>query len=376
MRASRRLILFLSRRYVTAWRRQTTLVVLAVAGSVALFILTGAMLAGLREATLEKALGSTIPHVKVELDGKSLEELEDVLSGIENVESYSPRVDVPAIAEGRANVLLRGVRPSTEFRFSNLREYLVEGELSLRRGEALVGDGLAESLGLGLGSLVALTLPSGETVEFRVAGILDTGAVELDSKLVLVSLDTLGVDVGEYGYVALRLRDLESADEVVEELRALGYDAVGWKELARGVLDLLRTERLYSTMLMCVIVAVAGLGITNVTLMLVESKRVEIGVLKAVGVTSEEVLLTYLAVALAYAVLGYALGLSISLAVSRTVGHVTAEWAHETLEIAVEVTPRLAILGLAYSTLVAVASSAYSAFRASRVRPAEVLRFG
>ena len=73
-------------------------------------------------------------------------------------------------------------------------------------------------------------------------------------------------------------------------------------------------DKTCASILSATILAVVGLSILNITLIIVEARRREIRILKTIGATSTEVFLTYSAVAVAQALLGYSLGMVVSLA--------------------------------------------------------------
>jgi len=192
-----------------------------------------------------------------------------------------------------------------------------------------------------------------------------------------VSLDFLKEKLkGETEYlVALKLKNPSKSEEVAGEIGRLGFEARHWKELAKNVLDLIEVEEFYSTALIASVLVITGLGIVNVMLMLTESRKRSIGVLKAVGATSKEIFAVYFSVSLIYGILGFALGLSLALLIANAIKETSVEIFGGVLRVPFIFTPDLAFSGLAFALVVSTLSCAYSAYKASTLDPAEVMRF-
>jgi len=109
--------------------------------------------------------------------------------------------------------------------------------------------------------------------------------------------------------------------------------------------------------------------------MLTESRKKSIGVLKAIGATSREIFAVYFVVSLVYGVLGYVAGFAGAIAVAEALKEVSVEFLSEKITVPFILDWKLALFSLLYAVVVSSISCAYSAYKASKVNPAEVMRF-
>jgi len=372
-----RFIAFMASRYFLSWRKQTVVIIAAVTGATFLYLLSYSMLNGLTEVTLSRSLGLAVPHVEVRINESRLEGLTDVLEGYSVVEAYSPRILCEALAvheEYSHGVRLIGVYDSMEHNASGIDEYIVEGDWLIENYTCILGVKLAEELRVDVGENVTVILPSGRPWMLRVFGIFDTGVAGLDSYIVYVSLPKLRDLTGLKSLVvAVRLRDPFKSDSLAEDLRSMGYDAKPWSELAENILQLLEVESFYSNALIGSILVITGLGIVNVMIMLTESRKRSIGILKAIGASSMEVFLIYLLVSVLWGILGYLAGTALALATASYLREATVEYF--SLKVPFRFSTGIFLSALLFSLTISSISCSYSAYRASRIRPAEVMRF-
>ncbi len=354
MRVNIRAVIFCSWRFFRSWRRQGILVTVMVAGSIALLVFSNGMINSLIEDNLNRALGTSIPHVLVEDPG--------ICSEMPNC--YERVMLVGFLRKGSETI------PITLIGLDPVRE-----ELKPEDGGLTLSDSLCEELGLRRGGEVTLITPNGE-IRARVVGTYNS-SLALDPRTILTTLNYCKSELGiEPNVAVIKLKDPERADEVVKDLRERGYRAKSWKELAKNLLQVIEGDKVYASILSATIAAVVGLSILNITLMMVESRKREIGVLKSVGLTTTEIFLIYSGVSLVQALIGYALGMIVALAGSRVLSTVTVDLGTFTMRVSAKIGPVDALYGFIFALLVSLAASAFSSLRAARVKPAEVMRFG
>jgi lipoprotein-releasing system permease protein len=258
----------------------------------------------------------------------------------------------------------------------------------------VLGKDIAEELGATINSVVLVTSPQGELtpfglvpkyIRFRVVGIFNSGFFDYDSSWAFTRLtDTQQLEAlgDQITVLEFKVDDIYQAGEIsrqLEQAAGKGFMATNWMEQNKALFRALRLERLVTFITIGLIVFVAALNILISLTMMVMEKTRDIAVLMSMGTRKSQVRRVFIAQGLLIGVLGTALGLVLGYALSWAGGH------YHLLSLAPEVysidyvpfAPR-AIDG-ALVALVAIGISLvatlYPSWSASRILPAEALRY-
>ncbi|MFW6192038.1 MAG: ABC transporter permease [Gemmatimonadota bacterium] len=366
---------------------------------------------------LEEATGAAGGDVLVHADGYWSTRASDrvILDGAEvheavrktrGVDLAIPRVLVDGLLSTSAAasaVLLQGVDPALEARHTDPAEDLVRGTfLDGDRPDPLVlGARLVERLELELGDRVVLTAadPEGEMTRalFHLTGVLETGARGLDEVLGYTTLEAARGAVameGMYTQVGVLTAGGVSAESVALRIRenlgpgAAELEILTWREAVPEMVGYIELDDALGYLYMGVLLLVVLFSITNTFLMAVMERVRELGLLNALGMRggrigrlllAETVLLTGLAMGA-----GLALGYGGHLAVDHW-GISVAAYGIEEIEISgldlselvfySTIDPLKWTIASVLVAVATVASALYPAWRASRLSPAEAMRF-
>jgi lipoprotein-releasing system permease protein len=310
--------------------------------------------------------------------------------------------------------LVRGIDPQDAARVTEIDRYLRApcggGELAnLARPQALtqagsgesrpvlpgvlVGCELAKSLRLFLGDDVQLAAPRGglgpmgpmpRARAFRVAGIFYSGMYEYDSKMTFVVLGPaqrlLGIG-DEVTAVELKLRDADRSGPAMARLRRAlgdGREVRDWRESNRSLFAALKLERAAMFIVLGFIVLVAAFSIVTNLIMVVLHKGREIAILKAMGATAGAVLRVFVIQGLYIGVIGMTVGVAAGVAACLVLERHGLELPAEVYYIAqVPVVLDAAdVVLVGVSALgVSLLATAYPSWLASRLRPADGIRY-
>jgi lipoprotein-releasing system permease protein len=233
-----------------------------------------------------------------------------------------------------------------------------------------------------------------------VVDIFRSGMSEYDSNLVFCNLDELqrarGMIDPETGKgavtsIQIKLKNFDDADEVVRRLQAAfppGYYSVKtWEQKQGPLLAAVEIESAILNVLLFLIITVAGFGILAIFFMIVVEKTRDIGILKALGASSQGVMAIFVTYGLALGVVGSGVGVVTGLLFVRYINEIEAAitWLtgrkvfDETIyyfpTIPTLVEPAMVVSVALGAMAIAVLASVLPARRAARLHPVEALRY-
>ena len=282
--------------------------------------------------------------------------------------------------------VLRAVVPETESTVTNVAGYFKSGGLNdLNRGLVLGGE-LAKELEVGVGDPVWVLgglAPVGQP--FKVTGIIECGVYSFDASVGMTSLGNvqqlfaLGKRVHGLG---IRTDNIYRSEEIAARLRKIvpgHYTVSTWIQKNKILFAALALEKKAMAIILVMIVLVASFNIASTLMITVFRKTREIGILKALGLTSNEIGRIFF---LQGMILGLE-GLAAGLAVGGFLSYLLRKYQFIKLPEYVYNLSRLPIdLSLMDVTFIALAviaivgvASVYPAYRASRLKPVEALRY-
>ena len=320
-------------------------------GVTALIVVLGVM-NGLRDDLRERILVAN-PHLRVLTFGSGLR-LDDWQSVIAQVRkepgviAAAPEVISQAgITAGQdygEGVNLVGFDPDTgTMSVTSLPGAITKGDLSFKTdkpgvdGGILLGSRLASRLSVYPGDVVTLVPVTQAKVnpalgvavprfwKFEVTGLFDTGMFQYDNQFVVLSRETAQRFTGlgnAVSGIAVRVNDPERAPAIGAALeKRLGYPyrALDWQTQNASLFSALQLEKLAMGLIIFFIMVVAAFNIVGTLTMVVTDKTREIGILRAMGLTSPAVGRVFLVQGAVIGGIGTALGLVLGLSVAYIV---------------------------------------------------------
>lgn len=309
------------------------------------------------------------------------------------------------VGQELSGTLLRGVLPDQENAVSDIGRHVVAGSLeSLEAGRfnIVLGFELATALGATVGDKVDLMIPQASVTpagvmprfrRFTVSGVFRVGMYEFDRGLVVVHLADaqalLRMDDTVTG-VRLKLNDMFEAPRVARELAGElpGMFYVNdWTRSHSNFFRAVRTEKMVMFIILSLIVGVAAFNIVSTLVMVVQDKQADIAIMRTLGATPRSVMAIFMVqgsiIGIVGTLLGVAGGVALALNVESLVPLLERLMGQQFLspdvyyisdlpsELKSTDVVRIAGLSLAMGLL----STLYPAWRASRVQPAEALRY-
>ena len=382
---------------------------LGIALGVAALIIVLSVMNGFQKEVRDRML-SVVSHIEIFAPGgAALPDMQRTLAEARAnpyVIGAAPFVAAQALlarGEDMKGALVRGIDPQLEAQVTDLAAENVEGLKALVPGEfgVILGLDLARQLGVRMGDAVTLIAPSGQITpagvvprlkQMRVVGTFSSGHYEYDSALVLLhheDAERIFRLEGPTG-VRLKLKDLHQAPQVARELAStLSGNLLirDWTQQNKTWFAAVQLEKRMMFIILTLIVAVAAFNLVSTLVMTVQDKRADIAILRTLGASPASIMGTFVVQGAMVGVIGTLAGLALGLAVAFNIDVIVP--AIERL-LHTSFLPRdiylisrmpsepqasdIVPIGL-ISLVLAFVATLYPSWRASRVNPAEALRY-
>lgn len=415
--------LFIGLRYLKAKRKSTFISIITfistagVALGVMALIVVLAVMTGFENDLKEKILG-TNAHIVVIKSGAPMEEYRAVIEKLKRftgVQAATPFIyNQVMLSSGKnvSGVVLRGIDVATDRQVTRLSTSIVEGSidsLEPHMGQGsdatpglMVGKELAKHLNLFLGDRVNVISPMGSITPlgmmprmkpFKVTGIFNTGMFEYDSTLAYISLDQAQrfFDLGDtVTGIQLKVADVYHTDELARSINremGINFYARDWMQMNKNILFALKTEKIVMFIILTLIVLVAAFGIASTLFMVVMEKTRDIAILKSMGATAASIMKIFVLEGLIIGIIGTVVGVISGLLIALNLEPIITLIQKITGQNFFNkdiyyldhfpslVVPADVVLISATALLISFLATLYPAWQASRMLPAEALRY-
>ena len=407
--------LFIASRYLRARRKHTVvsvitvISVIGVAAGVMALVIAMAVTTGFRNS-LQRSLLGAMAHINVvpRVPGEGIEDWRSLMARLRaapHVTAAAPALYSPVLIVGAVNSkpgVLKGIDVDLELAISDTLRHLKEGSLDrLRDRDAkppgiLLGKHMVDDTGIRVRNRIQVLSPEGGDMNplygpmptarpFLVAGVFESGFYEFDDGYAFASIAGVQKMLGledEVNAIELKVDDLNRAPEIAEDLgKLLGphFTATAWQEQNTHLFDAMRGERIVTIIIIGLIELVAALNILIVLVMMVMEKYRDIAVLMSMGARRQQIRTIFMMQGVLIGVVGSAIGL--------TLGYTLCYFAEKYKWIRIDESVYAfsyvpfethwvhAIWIAAAAILISFLATLYPARNATRILPAEVLRY-
>jgi len=383
--------------------------VVAIAGlvlSVAVLVLVTSVMNGFERELKERVLG-VVPHLSIRGQEGLVDWRADAatLAKLPGIAGVAPFIDGTGllVANGRATgVTFSGIDPALEGAASDLAKYVASGDIAqLADGSfgVLLGKGVAGHLGVGVGDYVTAVLPDASVSlvgliprqkKVKVVGVIDTQS-ELDQRSAYLALGDaarlfrLGNRVQGLN---VRLVDLFNAStvgsEAVAVLSADKVYAITWMRMHGNLYRAIEFQRAMMFLLLSLLVGVAAFNLVSALIMVVNQRRGDVAVLRTLGGSTSTIVVSFLVLGGIIGIAGVGLGLLLGTGASLLVQdgyrwlenalglHLMSQYFITYLPAQVRIADLVTVAAVAL--LLSLGSTLYPAYRAARLKPADVLK--
>ena len=403
--------LYIATRYLLARRRQafvsliSLVSILGVAVGVTALVVAQALMTGMQQELRDKIIGSEAHVYVTKITGFDDFPAEVArLTAVPGVVGAAPSILGKALADAggvQAFISIKGIDPELETQVTEVAGSVLHGSLEAldevhdrALGGVLIGEDLAVSLGAFVGDTVKVLTPQSTTLSpmgmvpltrrLEVVGIFNLGLYQYDSAYGFVSLDVAGrlfkkdrVDMME-----LRVEHLEDAPAVARAVTdTLGpeYMAEDWAQLNRRLFSALRLEKTAIGITIGLIMMVAALNIVATLILLVMEKSRDIAILKTMGASAGSIRAIFV---LQGGIIG-AVGTTVGAVCGFVISYVADRYqlirvpidVYDIAWIPFTIQPGDFLLVIGAALLICLLATLYPSRQASRLDPAEALRY-
>lgn len=327
-----------------------------------------------------------IRHQKSRNEIRGLKDWQAILQAVEQtrgaIGSPSLTGGVTLRLGGREEAIaLVGVEPGIEAKISRIEDNLRVGklqDLDTVQGGLIVGEDLAQRMGLRMGDVVGATSAGGGTRTLRIVGLFKRGAGQIGASSGYVLLREAQALLGRpfiINRIGVKLDDPGRAQDVAASLeKRFGYKAESWQERSADLLALLVTRNVIMYSVVSAILLVASFGIYTAVSTSVTEKARDIAILRAIGFSQGDLQFAFALEGAALAVVGIFFGWALGYGLMAILGSLDFPINGEPRPLPLDRSVRQYAIAAAASLISGVFAAWLPARKAAKVDPVDILR--
>jgi lipoprotein-releasing system permease protein len=405
------LILGIAARHLSKRRRQTAVAIAGVGIGVGFFLAVSALMIGSQNDFIERLINAA-PHIIIsdEIRSPRPQAAVRALPGsVVEIHGYKVRNEVRGIKDwqeivhaadaipgalvapslsgaitlrvgGREEALgIIGIDPDIEEKIENVQENLSAGslrDLETAQGGIIIGEELAENLGVGMGDTIGATSAAG-TRSLKIVGLFARGRGQFGSNgyVLLREAQSLTGQPFVINRIGVSIRDPNQAQIVAADLeRRFRYKAQSWQERSADFMTLMLTRNVIMYSVVSAMLLVASFGIYTAVSTSVVDKRRDIAILRSIGFSESDLQRMFIAEGLMLALAGVLAGWGIGLLLMQALGSIQFPILGRVEHLPLDRGMRQFAIATMASLSAATIAAWLPARKAARVDPVEILR--
>jgi len=315
------------------------------------------------------------------------EKIIEKLKNIKEIEGSSPYIMSQVIYKSKKYILggvIKGIDIEREKKVTNIENFIKEGSLDEIKNGIILGKELANELEVDIGdyvSVIAGLFPREKI--FKVVGIVEYGVYSFDVSMGFTSLDNL-FDMfnmkGVHG-IGIKIENIYKTPLVAEKIKNLinnEFSVSTWIEKNKILFSAIALEKKAMAIILSLIVIVASFNILSTLMISVYRKVKEIGILKAIGLTSNEIKKVFFYQGIYLGLKGLSFGIFFGLLIAFFLKKYNfinlPEFVYDISKLPIEISFFDIVWIILLVLFVSSIASIYPANRASKLNPAEAIR--
>ncbi len=375
---------------------------------VATLIIVMSVMNGFRGELLEKIIGvngHAIVYLK-DSDSYDINALTDSIEELPHVEFVAKEFEFNAMASSKklaSGVLVKGVQKTDLLERNSIADNIIAGSIDNFMSKSIIlGSRLASYLNVKVEDKITLLTanktdtPFGSvpiTDEYRIVGIFDVGMYEYDrSVLFLPRIEASNLLRSKRNTTQLEVflidnKNFKENINLIKEIVGLNGKVFSWKSLHKELFSALEIEKKVMFLILFLIIFVAAFNLISSIIMIVKDKERGIGILRSLGVKSSEIQRIFILVGSVVGLFGTVIGTFLGICISLNIGKIqlflesifgsklfSAEIYFFNI-IPSKIDIKEVALIFFISIILSILSTIYPSWKASKIEPANVLRY-
>lgn len=307
------------------------------------------------------------------------------LSKDSRVEAFTPQLFSQVIisrSSGSSSAVLIGMKPKEQLKVTpRLKQSIKKGsfqELEIGGNKIVLGKGLADRLGAGVGDAVRVTSANGGSSRFKVIAIFAIGLEEFDKSYAYANLSnvqSLTGSLSKISEITVRLKDSNKAQDFVDSLRPFVEDKVqSWKEINKTFVAIIGVQTAFRIVVIGILAVVISFGIYNIINISVAQKRKDIAILRSLGFSKISIVNLFTIQGFIIGFTGSALGLPIGYTICLKISQI--QFSEAAGNINISFSPWIYVASVSVGILTTTLAGILPAWGAGKLDPIKVIRDG
>jgi len=377
---------------------------------VATLIVVMSVMNGFRTELVDRILGINGHLVVYDKNEPHLYDYNQIInkvSDIENVIAVTPHLEGQALAKSKSTVsgvIIRGVNWSDlaakKLLWKSLTQLAIDNYKN--NEDIIIGYRLAQRLNVNLGDFISLISPNGmETAlgilpikqNFKIGGFFDIGMYEYDNNFIFIPWKKAELFLSTKNFahgIEIFLKDQKFTSSVSLDVKnKLGDEllVIDWKKRNSAFMSALAVEKNVMFIILSLIILVAAFNIISSMIMLVQTKKSDIALMRTMGASKYVIIRIFVLTGSIIGFLGTFVGTILGLVISSNIeairNFLTTILGSELFSAEIYFLSKLpsniyineVIMVICVSIFLTLFASIFPAWKASRISPAEALRY-
>ena len=382
---------FIAKKHILEKKKQSFIGIIGIMIGVTVLIVSIGISNGLDKNMIGSIL-SLSSHISVyDVENKDeYEKIENKIKEISGVKGVLPKVSTQGLIKYRgiygdyvSGVKIEGLDIEKAKTAIDIEKKIVHGKINPeKRNEIYIGNELFRQLGANIGDKISLVSAENQELPLEITGVFESGYYDYDISMVIIPLATaqymmyMGDNITNLEITLNNPYDADRISDILSEKYGLFNRT--WGDQNKNLLSALALEKTVMIVVFSLIVVIAGFVVWIIMNMLVREKIKDIGIMRAMGFSTQNIMKIFLIEGITLGVIGIFIGVLLSLGIlwyieNYSISGITS--IYYLSKIPVEISLKEILIIVFVNFIVIFLSSVFPAYRAGKMETMEALRY-